>query len=109
MRAVDRASGLRPVACRARSERLSSGRNYIIRPCWYMLDFHEQPDGSSPSLGRDRPRKSHGNVVAETGDRREGDARADLPETRLPGAEPFARERADYLRPAGRAEVPDQR
>ena len=108
-RAVDRGSALRR-SCASRSFRTAFiRRNYSIRPCWYMLDFHEQPDGAPASMGRNRPRKSDRNAVAQAGHRREGNARADLLEARLPGAESLARERADHLRAAGRAEVPDRR
>src|SRR5438105_10311458 len=85
------------------------GLNYSIRLYWYMLDPHEHPDGSSASMGRNRPRKSDGDAVAEDRDRRARDARADLSETRLPRADALARERADDLHPAGRAQVPDRR
>src|SRR6185295_19226005 len=83
--------------------------NYSIGACWYMLDPYEQPDGSSPSVGRDRPRKSHRDAVAQSRHRRARDAGPDLLEARLPGADALARERADDLHPAGRAEVPDRR
>src|SRR5204863_6943260 len=38
-RAVGRGRALRSAARRGRSGQLSSGGNYSIRPCWYMLRF----------------------------------------------------------------------
>src|SRR5262249_26593643 len=48
---------------------------------------------------------SHRDAVAQDRDRRPRDDRADLLEARLRRADAFARERADDLHPAGRAQV----
>src|SRR5581483_6591429 len=83
--------------------------NYSIRLRWYMLPDHEHADRPAAPLGRNRPRKSDRNAVAQTRHRRAGDDRADLFEARLSRADALARERADDLHPAGRPQVPDRR
>src|SRR5438876_658921 len=77
--------------------RYHTGRNYNTRPRWYMLQRHEPPDRSSPSLGRNSARKSHRNALAQDRDGRARDDCADLSEARLHRAQSLARERADDL------------
>ena len=67
-------------------------------------------DGRAPaSLGRDRARKSHRDAVAQDRRRRARDARAGVPQAGLRRADARARERADDVHPAGRAQVPRRR